>query len=327
MRSMILAAGLGTRLRPVTNTLPKPMVPVCNRPLIAYAVEAFLAAGIDDIVVNLHHLPDPIVEFLTSTYDCRFEFSLEREILGTGGGIRRVRRFLETTGEFFLVNADTIQFPRYDELRRARASCDAIAALTLRHPPQNDKFTAVYLDHDSITGFGSGTGEALMFSGSHLISSRIFRYLPEEELFGIVEAVYQPLIGRETIAGVVDDGLWFDIGTPQRLITAGHAIRELTIRGDIKLASGSRIEGDSIVDETADIRGTIARSSIGANSAIEGRVSDSAVWDDCHIATAVSLERCIVAHGVNLTESGDFRDLLITSDEAAGVLFTNTHAH
>src|SRR6185369_8034052 len=143
---MILAAGLGTRLRPITETLPKPMVPVCNRPLIAYAVEAFLAAGIDDIVVNLHHLPDAIVEFLTSTYDCRFEFSLEREILGTGGGIRRVRRLLEESSEFFLVNADTIQFPRYDELRRSRAKRDSLAALTLRHSLEGVRLTPVYFD-------------------------------------------------------------------------------------------------------------------------------------------------------------------------------------
>src|SRR4051812_5727032 len=308
---MILAAGLGTRLRPVTNTLPKPMVPVCNRPLIAYAVEAFLAAGIDDIVVNLHHLPDPIVEFLTSTYDCRFEFSLEREILGTGGGIRRVRHFLEQSDEFFLVNADTIQFPRYDDLRRARASRDSLAALTLRHPPEGDKFTAVYFEDGLITGFGGGSGEPLMFSGSHLISARVFRHLPEQEFFGIVDAVYQPLLGRETIAGVVDDGLWFDIGTPQRLIAAGDAIRELMIAGEVALTNGSCIDGDSIVDETAAVRGTIARSSIGA-SVIEGRVTDSAVWDDCRIGEGVTLERCIVAHGVELT-SGEYRDVLLTA--------------
>jgi len=309
---MILAAGLGTRLRPITNTLPKPMVPVCNRPLIAYAVEAFLAAGIDDIVVNLHHLPDAIVEFLTSTYDCRFEFSLERQILGTGGGIRRVRHFLEESSEFFLVNADTIQFPRYDELRRARALRDSLAALTLRHPPEGDKFTAVYFDDGLVTGFGSGRGEPLMFSGSHLISSRVFRHLPEKEFFGIVDEVYQPLLGRETIAGIVDDGLWFDIGTPQRLISAGAKIRELMIAGDVPLTLGSRIEGDSIVDETASIRGTIARSSIGAESVIEGRVTDSAVWDGCRIAAGVTLERCIVAHGVDLAEAAEYREVLLT---------------
>src|SRR6185369_17920118 len=115
----------------------------------------------------------------------------------------------------------------YDELRRARQSRDALAALTLRHPPAGDKFTAVYFDDGVITGFGTGSGEPLMFSGSHLISSRVFRHLPERDFFGIVDAVYQPLLGQEPIAGIVDDGLWFDIGTPQRLITAGAAIRQL----------------------------------------------------------------------------------------------------
>jgi len=311
---MILAAGLGTRLRPITNTLPKPMVPVCNRPLIAYAVEAFLAAGIDDIVVNLHYLPDPIVEFLTATYDCRFEFSLEREILGTGGGIRRVRQFLEEESEFFLVNADTIQFPRYDDLRRARRERDSLAALTLRHPPVGDKFTPVYFENGLVTGFGNGTGKALMFSGSHLISARVFRHVPEKEFFGIVDEVYQPMLASDTIAGIVDDGLWFDIGTPRRLVSAGSTIRELMIEGDVTLTTGSRIQGDSIVDGTATIRGTIARSSIGANSVIEGQVTDSAVWNGCRVGTGVRLERSIVAHGVELAEEAEYRDVLLTSE-------------
>jgi len=322
---MILAAGLGTRLRPVTNTLPKPMVPVCNRPLIAYAVEAFLAAGIDDIVVNLHHLPDAIVEFLTSSYDCRFEFSLEREILGTGGGIRRVRHFLEESNDesnaFFLVNADTIQFPQYDELRQARQSRDSLAALTLRHPPEGDKFTPVYFEDGLVTGFGSGSGEPLMFSGSHLISSRVFRHLPEQEFFGIVDAVYQPLLGQETLAAVVDDGLWYDIGTPRRLMSAGTALRELMIAGRIPLTHGSGIAGDSIVDDSATIRGVVARSSIGANSVIEGNVSDSSVWDDCRIAEGVTLERCIVAHGVELAKSAEFRDVLLSAGDS-GLIVT-----
>jgi NDP-sugar pyrophosphorylase family protein len=297
------------------------MVPVCNRPLIAYAVEAFLAAGIDDIVVNLHHLPDAIVEFLTSTYDCRFEFSLEREILGTGGGIRRVRHFLEESSEFFLVNADTIQFPRYDELRQARQSRDSLAALTLRHPPEGDRFTPVYFDDGLLTGFGSGSGEPLMFSGSHLISSRVFRYLPDKEFFGIVDAVYQPLLGKEMLAAVVDDGLWFDIGTPRRLMSAGIALRELMLAGRIPLTHGSRIAGDSIVDETATIRGEIARSSIGANSVTEGRVSDSSVWDDCRIAEGVTLERCIVAHGVELAKTAEFCDVLLSAGDS-GLIVT-----
>ncbi|HEY4641342.1 MAG TPA: sugar phosphate nucleotidyltransferase, partial [Thermoanaerobaculia bacterium] len=136
MKAMILAAGYGTRLRPVTYTMPKPVVPLAGRPLMGWAVEALLAAGISDFVVNLHHLPEPIERYLRDRYArrARFEFSFEPEILGTGGGVRKVRTLLENDSEFFLVNGDTVQFPPYDALRAARRN--ALAALTLRHPPE-----------------------------------------------------------------------------------------------------------------------------------------------------------------------------------------------
>ena len=234
MKAMLLAAGFGTRLRPITYTLPKPLAPLCGRPLIAWAIESLLAAGIRDFVVNLHHLPEPIERYLHERYtaESRFEFSYEPEILGTGGGVRKVRALLENDPEFFLVNGDTIQFPPYEALRATRN--DALAALLLRHPPRGDRFTPVYVDDGIVTGFGRGTGEALMFSGTHLISRRIFDYLPDKDFSGIVDEVYQPLIdsGRERIAGVVDDGLWFDIGTPQRYVEASRLVlrRELVLR-------------------------------------------------------------------------------------------------
>jgi len=193
LRSMILAAGLGTRLRPITYFLPKPLVPVRNKPLIAYAVESYLRAGVEEIVVNLHHLPELIERYLTSNFDCKFHFSYEPKILGTGGALRRVRHLLDD--DFFLVNGDTIQSPPFDALRRARNGL--LAALTLRHPPAHDKFTPVYFENGRITGFGSGTGEPLMFSGAQAIGAEIFDRLPEKEAFSIVDDVYRgaPLAG------------------------------------------------------------------------------------------------------------------------------------
>lgn len=320
MKGMILAAGFGTRLRPVTNTLPKPMVPLLNRPLIAWAVESFLAAGVRELIVNLHHLPEPLERYLADEYagQAAFFFSREEEILGTGGGIRRVRPQLESEEEFFLVNGDTVQFPRWDALREARRSLNAIAALTMRHAPANDKFTPVYLDDGRITGFGKGTGEALMFAGSHLISTRIFDYLPDREFSGIVEHAYQPLLdsGREKLAGVVDDGLWFDIGTPQRYISASRALLDETLRGALAVVPGSRVKGDSLVHESA--RGSVSRSVVGARSTIEGEVRDSVLWDDCHVAPGATVERCIVAHGVTLDE-GEYRDQLIVPGETLAI--------
>ena len=301
MKGMILAAGYGTRLRPITHTLPKPMVPLCNRPLIEWAIESYRAAGVRDLIVNVHHLPDVIVRHLRERFD-RVEISFEEEILGTGGAIRRVRPMLENEDAFCLVNGDTVQFPRWSALSEALGS--GIAALTLRHPPENDRFTPVFLSEGRVTGFGSGRGEALMFAGSHVISTRIFEHLPEMEEFGIVDAVYQPLLdsGRETIAGIVDDGLWFDIGTPQRYASASRALREAMMRGELAPPAGSHIDGDSLVHETAT--GHATRSIVGARTTIRGDVRDSIVWDDCVIDGSV--ERCIVAHGVRV--EGTHRD-------------------
>lgn len=288
MKGMILAAGFGTRLRPLTYTMPKPMVPLCGRPLIGWAVESFLKSGIDDIVVNVHHLPEQIERYLVDTYGHRATFFFSREegeILGTGGGLRRVRARLEDEEMFFLVNADTVQFPRYDALRDALFARDALAALTLRHPPEHDAFTPVYFENGLVTGFGKGSGEPLIFAGSHAIRPRIFRYLPDREFSGIVGHVYQPVLdaASESIAGVIDDGPWFDIGTPRRYLEATRAL---------------------------------CANSVGARSVIEGDVRDSAVWDDCFIASGVTLERCIVAHGVRL-DRGHYRDAVILRDDPA----------
>ena len=306
MKGMILAAGFGTRLRPITHTLPKPMVPLCNRPLIAWAVESFHAAGVHDLIVNLHHLPEVLERYLRDRYD-RIEFSYEEQILGTGGAIRRVRPLLTGEEAFFLVNGDTVQFPRWSELREALGG--GIAALTLRHPPANDRFTPVYFDNGRVTGFGKGTGEPLMFAGSHLISTRVFDYLPEEEEFGIVDRVYQPLLdsGRETIGAIVDDGLWFDVGTPQRYLGASQGLVAAMARGELPPPPGSHLDGDSLLHETAT--GRVSNSVVGARSVIRGDVRDSIVWDDCVVEG--TLERCIVAHGVHVT--GDHRDEVLVT--------------
>ncbi|MFZ2492393.1 MAG: sugar phosphate nucleotidyltransferase [Thermoanaerobaculia bacterium] len=321
MKGMILAAGFGTRLRPITWTLPKPMVPLCNRPLIGWAVESFLRSGVREIVVNLHHLPAAIEQYLQTSFATRasFEFSVEEEILGTGGGIRRVRRLLEHDEEFYLVNADTVQFPRWAELSAARQQRDSLAALTLRHPPAGDRFTAVWLNHGLITGFGEGAGEPLMFAGSHAIGRRIFELLPDKEFSGIVDEVYRPAIaaGAETLAGVVDDGLWFDVGTPQRLLGAVDGVLEATLRAELEPADGSEVRGNSIVHATARTTGSINRSTVGSNSVVEGSVTGSAVWDDCHVPAGSLLDRCVVAHGVTIPPGIELRDAVICVDDSA----------
>ncbi len=285
---MILAAGYGTRLRPLTYLVPKPMVPLCGKPLIAWAIESLMQAGVRDLVVNLHHLPDVIRRDLPARFpDAHFDFSLEPEILGTGGGVRKVRSLLEREDDFLLVNGDSVASPPYEKLREARRRRDSLAALTLRHPPPNDRFTPVFFKDGLITGFGEGSGEALMFSGTHHISSRIFRYLPDRDFSGIVEDVYKPVLesGRETLAGVVDDGLWFDIGTPQRYLSASQSIPNCA--------------------------------AVGARSTVEGDVRNSVIWDDCRIGRGVSLQSCIVEHGVTIDSPMRLQNAIVCRDDVS----------
>ena len=331
MKAMILAAGYGTRLRPVTYALPKPMVPLCNRPLIGWAVESFLASGVRDFIVNVHHLPEAIEAYLRERYaqEATFEFSYETEILGTGGGVRRVRPLLANESDFFLMNGDTIQFVPAEALKAARRNRNAIAALTLRHPPAGDRFTAVYFRNGKVTGFGQGSGEPLMFAGSHLISSRIFEHLPDKEFSGIVDEVYMPLIAtsRETVAGVVDDGVWFDIGTPQRYMGASRALLALSVNGMLAPARGTETLGDSLVHESASIPGTIVQSVVGERSVIEGTLRDSVVWDDCHVAPGAVLESCIVAHGVRIPSGAKLTNQILCRDEAVPPDAEGTREH
>jgi NDP-sugar pyrophosphorylase family protein len=283
---MILAAGLGARLRPITYTIPKPLFPLGGRPLIAWLVDSLAEAGATEIVVNLHHLPQSIESYLPAAFpNIRFHFSFEPQILGTGGGLRNVRSLLEGEEDFFLMNGDTLQRPRFEDLRRARREKDAIAALTLRHPPSSDRYTAVWEESGLITGYEEGRGRSLMFSGSHCVSSRVFRYIPDRPVSEITGDVYHPLVksGKEKVAAVVsDDPIWFDIGTPQRYLTAARALGKM----------------------------------IG-KSVIEGEVRDSIVWDDCFIARGVVLESCIVANGVEIRTPMELKNAVICRDDPA----------
>ena len=304
MKAMFLAAGFGTRLRPLTFLLPKPMIPLLNRPLIGWIVEHAMTAGVREVIVNLHHFPEAIESYLPAAFpEVSFTFAHEATLLGTGGGVRNVRALLDGDEDFFLANGDTLQRPPFAELREARRASDALAALTLRHPPPGDSYTAVWLDTGRITGFGTGRGEALMFSGSHCISSRLFDLLPDRAVSELVSDVYLPSVARgsESLAGVLmDDPFWFDIGTPQRYLTATHSL----------------LGAESRVAETAHVTGSLTRSVVGARSVVRGALQDSVVWEDCRIEPGVSLLNCIVGHGVEFP-SGHYSNVMISRDDPA----------
>lgn len=329
MKGMILAAGFGTRFRPVTYQIPKPMVPLCNRPLIGYAIESLLGAGVRDIIINLHHLPETLEAFVRARYGsrARFHFSFEPEILGTGGAIRKVREVLEREESFFLINGDTVQFPPFDLLEKRREETNAVASLLLRHPPRGDRFTPVMFDGERITGFNEGRGEALMFAGSHAISSQIFSLLPDRAFSGITEDVYIPITrsGTDVLTGVLDNGLWFDIGTPRRYLDASDALRERMVDGSIELTEANRADpgSRSIFSSGFRSEGHVRQVVVGDSTIEKGaRVEHSVVWDDARIESGAVVSDSIVSHGTVVRAGTRVQNALV-APSVAGVEYAS----
>lgn len=333
MKGMILAAGFGTRFRPITWSVPKPMIPVCNLPLIGWATDSMITSGIGEIVVNLHHLPEPIERWLSEFTRGRAEirYSYEDRILGTGGGVRKVRSFFEDDETFVLMNGDTIQFPPFGDLVAAQRNAGSLAALLLRHPPGGESFTRVWYADGLIDHFGNdGNGEPLMFAGAHAMSNRIFERLPDRDFSGLTEDVYIPVLQtkEEILAGVVHDGIWFDVGTPERYMEATAGLLSAMLRGELAVAQQCELQQDgTLVHETAQAGGVASKSVIGAGSSIHSSasLSKAVVWNDCIVPAGCRVKASILSHGVHLPEGAEVENVLVAHRTDAEETEDHTH--
>ncbi|MBW2277833.1 MAG: NDP-sugar synthase, partial [Deltaproteobacteria bacterium] len=226
MRAMILAAGFGTRLRPLTEKVPKPLVPVVGKPNIVRTIEHLRGFGVTEIVINLHHLPQAIREALGdgAAWGVSIAYSAEPRILGTGGGIKQALPLLgdET---FLVVNGDALFAPDIDAALRAHRRHGALATLVLREDPEADNFGAVGLDDSDRVrrlvwaGDPESGPRSLMFTGVHLLEPAIASRLPDDGC--IVRQTYAPLVeDGAPVFGTTDDGYFCDLGTPQRYLEA-----------------------------------------------------------------------------------------------------------
>ena len=230
MKAMILAAGFGTRLRPLTETIPKPMIPVVGVPNIVRVIEHLRAHGIRDMVINLHHLPEPIRSYLGDGSDLQvnIQYTLEEKILGTGGGIKNASHLLgdETV---IVVNGDVLFTPDLDAALASHRSNGALSTLVVRRDPDAEKHGPVGLDdRDMIRrlvweGSAQRGPRTHMFTGVHLIEPELFPLLPDEGC--IVRETYIPLVKKGgPLYGAVDDQFFCDLGTPERFIEANTSL-------------------------------------------------------------------------------------------------------
>ena len=231
LTAMVLCAGLGTRLRPLTDRVPKPAVPLCDVPLVAWTFALVRGAGVRRVVVNTHHLPQEMAS-AASAAARRLGLSLavshEPVIAGTGGALREARGLLANADPLVVVNGDVLFDVDLPAAIAAHRASGALATMVLLPMPAGARYAAVEVDAGGavrrIAGaFGPG-GEGLTpwhFSGVHVLSSELLARVPAAPFEADVNRhVYPALMETGRIRGHVATGYWNDLGTPARYLEA-----------------------------------------------------------------------------------------------------------
>ena len=244
MKAMILAAGLGTRLRPLTNDRPKALVEIAGRTLLEITIARLKQFGVREIIVNVHHFAGRMIEYLKAknNFGIRIEVSPEDVLLDTGGGLKKAAWFFLEEGEsaapFLLHNVDVISSIDLSRLVGYHKQNQALATIAVQQ-----RETSRYLLFDQQMQLcgrqfvkekrtemarAAATTEPLAFTGIHVISPRLLGMMSEEGVFSIIDT-YLRLSGQgEKIAGYRADGdYWRDLGKPESVERAAEDMRNL----------------------------------------------------------------------------------------------------
>ena len=293
--AFVLAAGLGSRLAPLTDILPKPLVPVFHKPLVTFALDSLLAAGVGTLALNTHHLPGAFPRIFgeePSYGDRPLHLFHETFLLDTGGGIRNARPALgEST--FFLYNGDIL------EQHRAQG---VLVTLLLR-PSNGGGVANIRFDAESgrildLRGvLGAPEGAMTVYSGIAVFEPGIFDWIPAEGPYSIIDSLLDAMRQGEKVAGMLcEEGLWMDLGTPDAYLQAHHLLADQANRpAYITDPVWPRfIHPDAVIDPAATLEGMVCVAS-GAVVGKGASVRDSILWPGAIVEPGARLQGCIVS--------------------------------
>ena len=299
----MLGAGLGTRLRPLTDERPKPLVPIFNKPLITFAFDHLIAAGVTRFVVNTHHRPEAYARWLGEANGraeyrgCPVFFRHEPVLLETGGGIKNAADLIGD-GPFLVYNGDVLADFPLQSLIASHQRSGRIATLALRASGaerriQCDLSTGRITDMRGLIG---GRSEpSFLFTGVSVFSPEIFQHISADEIVSIIPVLVDLMRRGVEVGGeLIDEGVWFDIGNipsymgVHRVLNEGsHAFSYLDadwlqpVQNDARIRPGALIEGCSAVAAGADV---------GEGAELENVI----VWPDAKVDAGVFLRDAVV---------------------------------
>ncbi|HXZ86193.1 MAG TPA: NDP-sugar synthase [Myxococcota bacterium] len=311
---MILAAGLGTRMAPLSSTHAKPALPLLDEPLVLRLARQLAAAGAERLVINAHAHPESLREALRDA-PLPVDFSLEPELLGSGGGIAAARPALDGEDPFIVANGDMVLDLDLPALLEAHRRAGALVTLALRDDPRKKEFGTIgYDSHGRVRRITSridlgGEVGCGLFIGVHVIEPRIFARMPRGA-FEILPAVYVPALrDGETLQTWLQpvDERWWPVGSPAELLDANlRALRERGARARC-LGAGALVRGALEPPVW-----------IGAGAVVEAGASagpDAVIGRDARVPRGAALRETLLLPGTRAPARG-LRRAIVHADEA-----------
>ena len=298
MRALVLAAGLGTRLQPLTLARAKAAAPVDGEPLVRRTIHWLTRQGFTDLVVNLHHKPETITAVVGDGRDlgARVRYSWESPVLGSAGGPRHALPLLVDNGESgtcVLVNGDTLTSVDLAAMVEQHRRTGADVTMALIPNPRPEKYGSVQLDaRHAVTGFTRRGTEGFHFIGPQVIETDAFLPLADGVPSESVLSLYPQLIARRAgaVMGFVSDATFQDIGTPADLLQTSLDLAALDGRpGRPRWGRGVRV-------------------------APSASVVGSVLWDDVTIGEGARIEACVIADGVTIPDGAVYQRCAIARD-------------
>lgn len=328
MKAVILAGGHGTRLRPLTYTTPKPMLPLAGKPVLHYIIESLASQGFNDIVVTTNYLREKIMDYLGdgSRFGLKLIYPREEKPLGTAGCVKNAARYLNET--FVVTQADNITDIKFKELVRFHKEMGGIGTIALIPNENPHQFGIAELDlNKQIVKFKEKPRcderfSNLVNTGLYVLEPEILDYIPSGLACDFAEDIFPRLLrSKRRIYGYPAQGFWVDIGNPKsymeavdwilsklrgRMISETAEVSNASIKGwvqvgeETRIAPEARIIGPAIVGAQCSVKrgAKIAQRSViesNVEVAAKTRITSSIIYRNTSIGNSSDLSRCIVA--------------------------------
>lgn len=307
IKAMIMAAGVGSRLEPLTKSVPKPLVPIANKPVMDILFENLAQIGIKDVICNTYYMSDKIIERYTNNkFGINFNYVKEETLSGTAGGVKKCQFFFEKDSTFVVLSADGLSNADLKHGIDIHKKSGAIATIGIKQIPMEDvpHFGVVVTDKDGfIAEFQEKPSieEAksnFINTGIYIFDYKVFDYIPENTFYDFAKNVFPKLLAEHAINTFEVKEYWSDIGTIAQYIQSMHDLFEQKCYFDhapiIYTKDGAYIAEDARICDNVTFKGnsTIGRySSIGKDCKIENCI----IWDNVTIKDGVHLSDCVIA--------------------------------